>query len=377
MEGFMMRSALAIVLFGALVACSDESPATTAAATTAGSGGASSSSTQSGPGGTSSAGGQTGSGGQGGSCIGVGVDSCPMPGCACEGVGLVPLVDMGAATYEGESGGLYGDGENAMPAAHQTAGVAIAESIEPLDASGDPDPDGSYVLISVGMSNTTQEFQQLLQLVEADSDKDPHLVVVDGAQGGQTASVWANPGAMVWSVLAQRLQQAGVTAQQVAVAWVKQANAGPSGSFPGYAQDLQADLQATAQNLHAAFPNIKIAYHSSRIYAGYATTALNPEPYAYQSAFSVRWLLLDQIGGSAELNFDPGAGAVQAPWLSWGPYLWGNGLEARCDGLTWACSDLANDGTHPSSAGREKVAEMLHQFLRTDATARLWYLASP
>ena len=34
------------------------------------------------------------------------------------------------------------------------------------------------------------------------------------------------------------------------------------------------------------YPNLRVAYLSSRIYAGYATTPLNPEPYAYESAFS-------------------------------------------------------------------------------------------
>jgi lysophospholipase L1-like esterase len=49
-------------------------------------------------------------------------------------------------------------------------------------------------------------------------------------------------------------------------------------------------------------------------------------------------------------------------------------LRPRSDGLTWACSDLADDGTHPSSTGRQKVAQLLLDFVRTDPTAREWYL---
>lgn len=37
---------------------------------------------------------------------------------------------------------------------------------------------------------------------------------------------------------------------------------------------------------------------SSRTYGGYATTELNPEPYAYQSGFSVKWLVQDQLEGA-------------------------------------------------------------------------------
>jgi lysophospholipase L1-like esterase len=80
----------------------------------------------------------------------------------------------------------------------------------------------------------------------------------------------------------------------------------------------------------------------------------------------------DQIGGSAALRYQ-GAGAA-APWVAWGPYLWADGLTPRTDGLTWACSELQNDGTHPSDSGRQKVAAALLDFVQRDATARLWYL---
>ena len=50
------------------------------------------------------------------------------------------------------------------------------------------------------------------------------------------------------------------------------------------------------------FPNLRIAYLSSRVYGGYATVPLNPEPYAYEGAFAVRWLILDQLAGKPELN---------------------------------------------------------------------------
>ena len=35
------------------------------------------------------------------------------------------------------------------------------------------------------------------------------------------------------------------------------------------------------------------------------TTGLNPEPYAYEEAFTMRWLIQDQIAGKPELNYDP------------------------------------------------------------------------
>jgi hypothetical protein len=124
------------------------------------------------------------------------------------------------------------------------------------------------------------------------------------------------------------------------------------------------------------FPNLRVAYLSSRIYAGHATTGLNPEPYAFESAFSVRGLIQEQIQGDPKLNFDSAKGLVQAPLLLWGPYLWTDGLTPRkSDGLVWKREDLAQDGTHPSGSGRLKVAQLLLTFFKTNPLAKDWFLS--
>lgn len=94
----------------------------------------------------------------------------------------------------------------------------------------------------------------------------------------------------------------GVRAAQVQAVWLKEANAGPTQGFPTAAQILRDDLRAVLQNLHSKVPNLKLCYLSSRTCAGYASTGLNPEPYAYESAFSVRWLIEEQLSGSPALN---------------------------------------------------------------------------
>jgi hypothetical protein len=293
-----------------------------------------------------------------------------------DSVGLVPLTELGAGKYKGEDGGLYGGGRNEPPPAHAAAARKELAKIQPLDADGKPSADGKVVLISVGMSNTTQEFSRFKQLADADLEKSPKLVIVDCAQGGQTAARWAaGTDAPVWRTAHERLKTAGVTPQQVQVVWLKQANAGPSGEFPDYAKQLQADITADLDLLKTEFPNLRMAYLSSRIYGGYATTRLNPEPYAYESAFAVRWLIQDQIKGDAKLNYDPARGEVKSPLLLWGPYLWADGTKPRKgDGFTWTRDDLTpSDGTHPSPAGRQKVAELLLKFLKSDAGARTWF----
>jgi hypothetical protein len=130
-----------------------------------------------------------------------------------------------------------------------------------------------------------------------------------------------------------------------------------------------------AQIVKERYSNIKLLYLSGRIYGGYATTPLNPEPYAYESGFSVKWLIEKQLGGDPALNYDASHGPVKAPWLAWGPYLWADGMKARSDGLIYESTDLTeSDGTHPSPSGRRKVAKRLLQFFTTDSTAKTWFL---
>ena len=293
---------------------------------------------------------------------------------ARESTGLIPLPDLGKGAYQGEQGGLYPGGENAPPVAHAKAGVKLAKSIRPLDAEGREADDGKIVMISIGMSNTTMESQFFGKLVHEASGVNPKYLWVDCAQGGQVGIVTANPRSGYWKVANDRLWAAGVTPKQVQVAWVKQATAAPMRGFPMEARKLQGDLAGTVRNLRDKYPNIKIVYLSSRIYAGYAVVPLNPEPYSYEGGFSVKWLIADQISGNPELNYDPAKGPVKAPWLAWGPYLWTDGVKGRNDGLTWGPADVVKDGTHPSPSGSDKVAKLLLDFLKTDSTARPWFL---
>jgi hypothetical protein len=302
-----------------------------------------------------------------------------------DSLGLTPLTDLaGEMKYKGQDGGLYGDGKNRPPDRHLQAAIRIASRIKPVDVEGNPSSNGKIVLISVGMSNSTQEFRAFMTLANRDEQKSPLVSLVDGAQGGMEASAWANPERArqmgrpdPWPVLEQRLKAEGVSARQVQVAWIKQARANPAslGEFPRHAQELRDNLAVIVRTLKQRYPNLRIAYLSSRIYAGYAVMPLNPEPYAYESAFAVRWLIQDQIRGKSHLNFDLAGVVVEAPLLLWGPYLWADGVKGRkMDDLVWKREDLAGDGTHPSPSGQKKVAELLLRFFKTDATAKTWFV---
>ncbi len=288
--------------------------------------------------------------------------------CARTSVGLTPLTDMGTATYQGFQGGLYPGGSNQPPADYLQIGLAHAQKIQPLNAAGRPDPVGSIVLLSIGMSNASIEYSAFQGIANRDPQKNPQVKIVNGAEFAQTADLMKDPNHPSWAHLDEKIAHAGVTKAQVQAIWLKQAinyETNPPASFPTDAQNLQSDLDAIIRNLQDRFPNLQLIYVSSRIYAGYASTRLNPEPYAYDSGFAVKWLIENNIKNK-----------VYRPWVAWGPYLWADGTKPRSDGLVWTCQDLRpTDGTHPSEPiGAQKVAGLLLNFFKTDETAKSWFL---
>ena len=282
---------------------------------------------------------------------------------------LTPLCDLTAADrYEGEDGGLYGGGHNMPPETQRRAAAAQVARIRPLNAQGEPDEDGIIGFIAISMSNATQEFSRFKQLADASPLKSSKVRIVDCAQGGQAMAEWAPAKAHPWEEAKRRLTTAGVSADQVQAAWIKLANKAPAGSLPDHARKLERDTLAVLHNARAQFPNLRLVYFGSRTYGGYANGPLNPEPYAYESAFAARWLIQRQIQG------DPELAESKVPVLLWGPYLWADGPSGRkLDGLVWNRSDFGPDGVHPSDSGRQKVATLLLDFLSTDPLAKLWF----
>lgn len=294
----------------------------------------------------------------------------------CDSVskGYLPLSEL-TGLYKTHSGGLYPSGSNTPPPEHDLRGRALATQFQPLDTNGQVDPNGVWVLISIGMSNTTQEFSTFISSLLGDTTLNPKLRIVDCAQGGQTASKIKFDTATFWAVAESRLRSRGFTPKQVKAIWLKEANAGPTAAFPAHAIQLRDDLRDVIRTAYQKYPNAKQTFLSSRIYAGYASTSLNPEPYAYESAFSCRWVIEAQLAGNDSLNHLPDSGSVVAPWLAWGPYLWADGLIPRAnDSLVWACVDFAADGTHPATSGRAKVAAQLEDFFKTSPYTAPWFL---
>lgn len=264
---------------------------------------------------------------------------------------------MGKRKYRGQRGGLYPGGVNRPALKYLRKGLAAAKRVRPIN--------GKIVLLSIGMSNASDEFAAFKRAADRDPQKNSSLVIVDGAQDGfDSRRVRSQP--VYWENVDQRLAAAEVTPEQVQAVWLKEAVAGEQRPFPRDARGLQADLRAIVRIMRVRYTNLKLVYLSSRTYGGYAITGLNPEPAAYDSAFAVRWLIQERMSGK-----------IKGPWLFWGPYLWTDGMAGRSDGLQWSCDDVEEDGTHPSRLGIQKVVTMLTTFFKTDATAKRWYVARP
>ena len=323
----------------------------------------------------------------------------PGANCTVTSVHKTPLNDLGPGLYLNlYEGGLYPHGLNLPPVPHETEGVARARGIQPLDINGAPSPGGKIVMLSIGMSNTTQEFCSQGSNEPCDwwtfmgqAATDPRvnhttLVIVNGARGGQDAATWDSPDdANYDGVRDAKLTTKGLTEKQVQIVWVKEADKGPTTHLPAAnanAYGLESRLAAIARAVKVRYPNATLVFYSSRIYAGYATgvSNLNPEPYSYESGFSVKWLIEAQIRQMAGGGLDPIAGNVDyrsvAPFLAWGPYLWADGTTPRSDGLVWLCSDLDTDGTHPSQSGEQKVGTMLLDFMLQSPFTAPWFRAA-
>jgi hypothetical protein len=307
----------------------------------------------------------------------------------------IPLTDMGRGTYYGFKGGLYPGASNRMPLAHEAAGLDHAAAIQPRNVAGAPDPAGKYVLLSIGMSNTTQEFcsaggqppcASWSFMARAAADPAVNhgtLALANGALGGQTASTWDSPADPNYDRVRDTvLIPQGLSEAQVQIAWVKVANAGPTVSLPAQNSDaytLETQMGDIVRALKVRYPNLQQVFLSNRIFAGYATTNLNPEPYAYESGFAVKWIVQAQIvqmaGGGVPVvpragNLDYG---TVAPWIAWGPYLWAAGPRPRSDGLVWMPADFEADGTHPSQSGESKVGAMLLGFFKQSTVTACWF----
>lgn len=320
----------------------------------------------------------------------------------------IPLMDMTLSeNYLSFQGGLYENSDDAVPADHGAAGLAAAAAIQPLDTNGNASASGKIVFVALGRSIGVDEFTVFLNQAATNSGVNhATLVIVNAALTGAMPCVWTvasglppcNPslGNQYDRVRDTVLAPLGLTEKQIQAAWIEEYNGDPAAdgfqslcdpTVAGCSNDVshtetlryEQQLGGILRAAKARWPNLQQAFHSTRIYGGYATTNHSSEPYAYEYGFSAKWLIDAQIlqirsGGTAidpaagDLNYKTGA----APWTAWSAYTWANGDTPRSDGLVWCngqagspCNgevDFQTDGIHPNTQGDQKVANLLLNF---------------
>jgi hypothetical protein len=313
------------------------------------------------------------------------VNTTAQPICAAPTTGFTPINDLKSGTFNGWTGGLYPNGSNYMPYAHKIAGMNIAATqIIPRDASGNMDiVNGKIVWLSIGMSNTTAETSQFIPMANAYPNKNPKLVFIDGALGGMTASIISTASnsnySNYWNTVINRLANVGLTANQVQIIWYKEANVANSIPVMNYYDSLVVQTKRIMNIIKQRFPNAIICYMASRISARYASTTLNPEPFAYYTGWAIKKVIEDQIAGDSKLKYS--GQDANSPWLSWGIYMWSDGSNPQITNpnVFWTCpTDFQNDGTHPSNpAGAKKVADLLLSFYQNDTISCPWFFNNP
>ena len=315
--------------------------------------------------------------------------------CSRTSVGFTPLIDMTASQFypnstnsSKEEGGLYEGGVNVLPMSHSHMQKALAATneVKPRNASGVIDEaNGKIGFASLGMSNTYQEFDDYMKRANgAGTLKSPKVILVNGAWYGQASLEWAvapAPPNNPWDKLSDEVAAKGLDKKQVQVFWVKltmKTPIYPRDNWPVFPQTMQDHLGVIVKKIKTDYPNTKMIYFSSRIYAGYSTATLSPEPSAYESAFAFKWIINDQIAGGGRT----GVNYTNAPVMLWGhlgpnatTYLWADGERARSDGLIYKCEDFT-DGVHPSGTGKTNVTNMLYNFFTQDALAKSWFTGS-
>ena len=364
-----------------------------------------------------------------------------------------PLIDLtdinGKPDYCGIQRGLYdlSNGTNTMPPRHRAIGEFQRDLIQPIPNLPD-DPIGKIVLLSIGMSNVSHEWchnfhsgapnqnpsqgcndwsfiGQAADLTR-NPNPNPNLFIVNGAKGGEPMENWDCQSDIDacednYSRVDDILDDFGATPAQVQVVWIK-GNLAASAcrkSMKGtvlddsgprcnpelpYGNEIDAigaeiALGHVLRELKDRYPNLKLAFISSRIYAGWDNNqglplSASPEPYAFENGFAVKRLIDAQIQqlanpGSAD---DPQAGNLrlnQAPWVAWGPYLWD-------DEVFWERNFFSPDGVHPSppdnsfsgdpnclgttggagraDCGEERVATKLLTFFQNSTFTDGWFL---
>ncbi len=320
-------------------------------------------------------------------CISVGLTNAQIQ-CENDSTGNIPLVDLKTGYYLGlYQGGLYPNGKNVIPNAHLKKGMKIVKGIKPLDTLGNVNYEtGKIIFAGFGGSTTGEPFNHLITIFGADPDVNPCLKLLNATNSGEGMESMNVDHPEYWDYIEEnRLNAKGYTREQVQIAWLfNGSRADTIFDMPAYRDSIEKKVQLALAAMLIEYPNLKHVYVGSPYYAGYADPTYEMyssihEPGSYRCGFGFKAAVEKQISGDPLYKYTAPGKVV--PFVSWGPYLWTDGITPReYDSLYWDCEvDFRADGGgfNLNGFGKDKLAYILHDFFKADTLSEIWYNDGP
>lgn len=303
--------------------------------------------------------------------------------CENDTINLVPLIDLQTGFYMGQQGGLYPGGSNVMPTAHADSGIAIAQSILPVNKNGDEDTVyGKLVMVAIGPLDAGKSFNKFMSAYNDAGYNDSCFKIINACidHYGINDMISADADDFFWKELGDKLDQYELKRKQVQVVWLMSTSFSDTAiSFSSYVDSLENKYIDVIRKLKEEFIHLKLIYISGLHYGGYVApdaSYLNAltEPAPYYNDFAIKSAIAAQINGDTLLNYS--GEDARAAWVAWGPNFWADGRNERLtDDLRWLCPgdfDVDEDGYFLDGTGQEKIANALLDFFTTDPTSTPW-----
>jgi hypothetical protein len=288
----------------------------------------------------------------------------------------IPITDLGAGTFLGQTGGLYPGGVNIPSGTYEQDLLSFADSIEPRNAAGNLALNGVVGFIAIGGSTAGKMMSALTDKTVGNPLTNQKLKMVNCTNGeaSSSANSLMNPFDNIWNIIQSKLDKKKLTNAQVQVIYLETEDSVQTSGFPARPLRLKQEYLQVMHVFKSRFPNIKLVYLLGRTTTFKSPTKLtihNVEPNPYYNGWACKWLIEDQINGAPGTAYK-GANA-EVPLITWGWYQWAYGTsQPRFDGFTWERSDT-EDGLHPTPAGRDTLSTYFQNFLLTDPHAKRWY----
>lgn len=308
--------------------------------------------------------------------------------CGNDTMLLVPLVDLQTDSYLGFQGGLYPGGSNTMPTAHADSGIAIAQTIMPINFDGEIDTTyGKVVMLGLGNSSAGKSFNKFVGAYYDEGYTDSCFRLINGCMEAYSLKdmIALNANDVYWKDVNDFFQTAGLKKKQVGIVWLQSISFEDSLLTPAaYVDTLKKTYTEVIKKLKSQFINLKQVYISGMHYGGYTdSNAIHfnalAEPAPYFNDFAIKAVIEAQIIGDTLLAYS--GEDADAVWVAWAPNYWADGRNLRdYDNLRWLCPgdfDSDEDGYYLSGSGQQKAADKLFNFFTTEPTAAPWIFGLP